>query len=252
MKRVAAVFLLACLAVLTVPDHPVLAADPVDLSKIKRRISREPEYVAKEPLYALYVFGPRAATHVWAVLDKSKPDAPQYDVLFFDRNADGDLTADDERIEGEARGDEVTFDIGSFTDPKSKQRHTGLSIRRNEGKNSITMFRMKWCDEVAIRGGYAPQSGPYTQFASTPTAAPILWPGADGAFSFQFWMIDTLHVGESEDVRVFLGHQGLGKNTFCAVPDTFLPKDVPVIATLIYRDSVGKEQRFRSELRERC
>src|SRR6266568_3833040 len=71
--------------------------------------------------------------------------------------------------------------------------------------------------------------------------APILWPGADGSFSFQFWQLDPLDVGGSEDVRVFLGHQGLGKNTFCAVPDTFLPKDVPVIATLIYRDKEGKE-----------
>jgi hypothetical protein len=65
-------------------------------------------------------------------------------------------------------------------------------------------------------------------------------------------MTDTLHVGAAEDVRVFLGHRGRGKNTFCAVPDTFLPKDVPVIATLIYRDKNDKEQRARSELRERC
>ncbi|MBI3862845.1 MAG: hypothetical protein HY290_13225 [Planctomycetia bacterium] len=252
MNRVAALSLAVCLVVLAAPNHPARAADPPDLSKIKRRIAKEPAYTAIEPLYALYVFGPRAATHVWAVLDKSKPDAPHYDVLFFDRNADGDLTAADERIEGKVNGDEATFEIGSFTDPKSKQTHTGLSIRRNEGENSITMFRMNWCDKVSVRGGYAPASGPYTQFAATPAEAPILWPGADGSFSFQFWMLDTLHVGGSEEVRVFLGHRGIGKNTFCAVPDTFLPKDIPVIATLIYRDKEGKEQRARSELRERC
>jgi hypothetical protein len=144
-------------------------------------------------------------------------------------------------------------DIGSFTDLLTSQTHTGLSIRRTEGEDSTTMLRMKWCDKVSIRGGYAPEAGPYTQFAPTPAEAPILWPGADGSFSFQFWQqVDALDIGGSDEVRVFLGHQGLGKNTFCAVPDTFLPKDVPVIATLIYRDKEGKERRARSELRERC
>jgi hypothetical protein len=229
-----------------------LAADPPDLSKIKRRITKEPAYTAKQPLYALYVFGPQAETRVWAVLDKSKPDAPKYDVLFFDRNADGDLTAAEERIEGKVDGDETTFEIGSFADPVSKQRHTGLSIRRTEGEKSGTMLRMKWCDKVSIRGGYAPESGPYLQYASTPEEAPVLWPGADGSFSFQFWELEPLDIGGSEDVHVFLGHQGLGKNTFCAVPDTFLPKDIPVIATLIYRDKEGQERRARSELHKRC
>jgi hypothetical protein len=252
MIRVAALSLVVCIATSTLPGGSVRAADPPDLNKIKRRISREPIYTAKQPLYALYVFGPQAKTHVWAVLDKSKPDAPLYDVLFFDRNADGDLTAIDERIEGKVAGNDMTFEIGTFTDSVSKQTHTDFSIRRSEGEHSTTMLRMKWCDKVSVRGGYAPESGPYTQFAATPAEAPILWPGADGAFSFQFWMIDTLHVGESEDVRVFLGHRGVGKNTFCAVPDMFLPKDIPVIATLIYQDKDGKEQRARSELRQRC
>jgi hypothetical protein len=80
----------------------------------------------------------------------------------------------------------------------------------------------------------------------------VLWPAADGPFSFQFWLPEPLAIDQADDVRVFLGHQGRGPNTFCAVPDTFLPKDVPVLATLIYTDKGGKEQRARSELRERC
>src|SRR5262245_25407806 len=83
-----------------------------DLSKIERKIVKEPAYISKQPLYALYVFGPQAQTHVWAVLDKSAPDATTYDVLFFDRNADGDLTAPDERIIGKRDGGEMRFDIG--------------------------------------------------------------------------------------------------------------------------------------------
>jgi hypothetical protein len=262
MKRVAVVSLVICLAALLQVRlfkaglTPACAADRAasvpDLGKIDRRIAKEPAYTAKEPLYGLYVFGPEARMRVWAVLDKSEPDAPTCDVLYFDRNADGDLTAADERIKGKVDGADTFFDIGTITDRASEQTHTGLSIHRRDGEYSMTMFQMKWCDKVVVRGGYAPVPGPYTQFATTPVEAPVLWPGADGAFSFQFWMVDPLQIGQAEHVKVFLGHQGHGKNSFCAVPDTFLPKEIPVIATLIYRDKDDKERRARSELTERC
>jgi hypothetical protein len=228
------------------------AADAPDLSKIDRRIVREPVYRAKHALYGLYVFGPQAKTRVWAVLDKSGPDAADYDILYFDRNADGDLTAPEERIQGKSEAGGMTFEIGTFTDPVTKQKHTGMSIRRRGGGDGSVMLHMKWCDKVMVRGGYAPDAGPYTQFATTPAAAPVLWPAADGAFGFQFWVLKPLTIGAADDIRVFLGHQGHGRNTFCAVPDTFLPKSVPVLATLVYKDKGGKERRAKSELRERC
>jgi hypothetical protein len=67
-----------------------------------------------------------------------------------------------------------------------------------------------------------------------------------------WYPLKPLHIGDAEDVRVFLGHQGYGRNTFCAVPDTFLPKEIPVRATLLYTDTEGKERRAQSELRQRC
>jgi hypothetical protein len=228
-------------------EHP----DPPDLSKIERTISKEPGYAAK-PLYGLYVFGPEAKTRVWAIFDKSEPDADAYDVLYFDRNANGDLTEPDERIEGSVGGNSVTFQIGTLTDPIAGQTHTGLNISRRTGREPSVMFRMKWCDEVMVRGGYATDPGPYTEFAESPDDAPVLWPGADGPFSFQFWTPQPLTIGTDDDVRVFLGRRGHGAHTFCAVPDTFLPRDIPVLATLVYTDENGKEQRARSELRERC
>jgi hypothetical protein len=231
---------------------PVCATDPPDLGKIDRRLVREPAYLCKQPLYGLYVFGPQAQTRVWAVFDKSKPDLAHYDILYFDRNADGDLTGADERIMGQGEPGQMRFNIGSFTDPATKQQHTDLVITRREGHGAGVMFEMKWSGKVVVRGGYAPRAGPYTQFAATPAQAPVLWPGADGAFRFQFWELQPLRIGDTDDVRVFLGHSGQGPNTFCAVPDTFLPRAVPVIATLNYTDKDGKERQSRSELKERC
>jgi hypothetical protein len=228
------------------------AADLPDLSTIDRRIGKEPVYKSKQPLYGLYVFGPDAKTRVWAVLDKSQPGATAYDVLYFDRNADGDLTAANERIEGKTENGRVQFDMGSFTDPLTGQKHTEFVLSYRPQEDGMVMLSMKWCDQVVIRGGYAPKPGPYTQFAVSPAKAPVLWPGADGPLSFQFWSMSPLVIGSEEELRVFLGHRGHGTNTFCAVPDTFLPKQVPVLATLIYRDINGKEKRAQSELRERC
>jgi hypothetical protein len=76
---------------------------PPDLAKIPRQIKKQPAYKAKEPLYGLYAFGPEAKTRVWAVLDKSAVDREQYDVLYFDRDADGDLTDENERTIGHGR-----------------------------------------------------------------------------------------------------------------------------------------------------
>jgi hypothetical protein len=228
------------------------AADTPDLARIDRRIAKEPAYKAEQPLYGLYVFGPEAKTQVWAIFDKSRPGAPDYDVLYFDRHADGNLTAPEARIEGNGKAGRVTFNIGSFTDPLTKQQHTQMSITREGGAHPRVMLRMMWCDRVLIQGGYAPDPGPYTQFATTPAKAPVLWPGADGPLSFQLWQFKPLAIGQADDVRVFVGHQGHGRNTFCAVPDTFLPRKVPVLATLLYSDKDGKERRAQSELRERC
>src|SRR5437870_13912675 len=80
-------YLWTVVTVLTVqlPGHAA------DLSKIDRTIGKEPVYESEsKPKYCLVVFGPEAKTRVWLVLDG--------DVLYVDRNGDGDLTGKDERI----------------------------------------------------------------------------------------------------------------------------------------------------------
>src|SRR5215831_13810140 len=76
-----------CSAVAVLAVH--LPGYAADLSKIARTIGKEPAYQSK-PKYCLVVYGPEAKTRVWLVLDG--------DVLYADRNGDGDLTGKDERI----------------------------------------------------------------------------------------------------------------------------------------------------------
>jgi hypothetical protein len=67
------------------------AADLPDLSKIDRRIVREPHYQAT-PHYALLVFGPTAEHRSWLVIDGET-------VAYIDRNGNGDLTEPNERVD---------------------------------------------------------------------------------------------------------------------------------------------------------
>ncbi len=252
MSRVAPLSLAVCLVVLMTPCGPARAADPPDLSKIRRRVTREPAYVAKQRLYVLYVFGPwQAKTHVWAVLDKSKPDAPHYDVLYFDRNADGDLTAPNERIQGHFDDDETTFDIGSFTDPLSKAGgNTNVSITPLlREKNSSTMLRISGVTRLRSAEGMPPKPGPIRSSLSRRMRRRSCGQGLMAHSASNSGSSIHCKLVDPTTSAFFWGtRKGSGKNTFCAVPDTFLPKDIPVIATLIYRDKDGHEHRARSEL----
>jgi hypothetical protein len=76
-------------------------ASAVDLTKVDRTIGKEPAYVSKAPKYCLLVFGPKVETRVWLVLDLvSEPyDAKGHkDVLYVDRNGNGDITEPDKRV----------------------------------------------------------------------------------------------------------------------------------------------------------
>lgn len=66
------------------------ASPLVDLTKIERRLGKEPVYESKRPQYCLLVFGAKAEPRVWVVLDG--------DLLYLDRNGNGDLTEPGERI----------------------------------------------------------------------------------------------------------------------------------------------------------
>jgi hypothetical protein len=85
MRAIRLLLMLAALAILTSNVRAV------DLTKIERSIAKEPEYQTKDVHYCLIVFGPEAKTRVWLVVDG--------DVLYLDRNGNGDLTEPGERIE---------------------------------------------------------------------------------------------------------------------------------------------------------
>jgi hypothetical protein len=59
--------------------------------------------------------------------------------------------------------------------------------------------------------------------------------------------------GQATDVQLGLGSAGSGPDTFCAVSEHYLvPGKDTIVATLIGKDSVGKELLYRTEIKKHC
>lgn len=243
-------FSVACLFV---SADPTAATDPVDLQKIERRITKEPAYSAKQPLYGLLVFGPTARTRVWLVLDKSKADADRYDLLYADLNGNGDLTETAKRFAGKVEDNSVTFRLPDFKDPATGALHKDFRVSVRSGAAPTVTVNLKWRDNFCMGGGYPEKSADgYLKFGDKAATAPILWANGDGPFRFQRWYSDKLTIGGADDLKVFVGQQGVGASSFWAFVEHFLPEKEGVQATLICQDAQGKEVRLVSRLNDRC
>jgi len=85
----------------------------VELATIPRSIAKEPVYKA-EPHYSLLVIGPNAEHRSWMVMDGD-------DVLYFDRNGNGDLTEAEDRVECDREATNRLHVSGSGS-------HTGMNV----------------------------------------------------------------------------------------------------------------------------
>jgi hypothetical protein len=144
------------------------------LSKIDRSIGKEPVYESK-PKYCLVVFGPEPKTRVWLVVDGN--------VLYADRNSDGDLTGKDERFPIQY-GPGKTFPVGKITprdggDPVSlvvefaghEGAETSYAIlcrsQKGQGLRQRTYGRLLFADR--------PQDAPVVHFGGPLTLTILDW-----------------------------------------------------------------------------
>jgi hypothetical protein len=224
-------------------------ADPdLKVDEIRGQELKEPEYVAEKPLYGIALIGNEKTTTVWMVLDKSEQDAESFDTLYADLNGDGDLTEANERFTVE----EDAFNLPDFIDPHSKQTHTDFKLSMS-ARRGTQMIKLLWNGEHAFAGGYpVDPDDNYMNFAEAKLDAPIVRFNGDGPFRFQHWISGEFRIGEEDDLKVFLGNLGAGKNSFCSFSGHVLPAGEYVNATLIYRDQDGIEKELAYELRERC
>jgi hypothetical protein len=229
---------------------------PVDFTKVERSIAKPPADLGPEPLYGLFLFGPKGEKRVWAILDRSARTEGDYDLLYLDLDADGDLTEPGERISGGAVEEEwrgrSRFQVAELRDPAGSAVHRDFELTWAPER---VRFSMRWHGKARTLGGYGPTSEDICTFGPSPTSAPIFVPGWDLPFQFETWWGGEerpMERGKENDFKVFIGNAGSGRGTFTCVDDKFLAKQEYVLAQLSYTSPSGRKQTEPAELRQRC
>jgi hypothetical protein len=228
-------------------------AHEIDFATVERKIAKPPSVTAAAR-YGLFLFGRDGETRVWAILDRSDPKREVYDVLYLDKNGNGDLTEAGECFHGKAGqyagAPSSIFEIGEYAPPGGGAAHKDFTITWTPGFG--VRFKMLWHGEKVTFGGYGPTNDSYAAFGSSIASAPIFVPGYDRPFAFEVWMPDTLRRGADADVKVFVGNRGDRRGAFSAVDDKFLAVEDSPVATLRYEDRNGAAKVLEWELQQRC
>jgi hypothetical protein len=241
-----------------------------DLAKIDRKIAKEPTYQTKSPRYCLLVFGPEAKTRIWLVQDG--------DVLYVDRNGNGDLTEEGERVTSKQK-DIAWFEAGDIRD--GSLTHTGLSVIRTnatlDGIGSAKEFeRIKglgpdpWVWTVRIKAerpaeddrplpkqiGYVVNGDGtgWLSFGNRPENAPIIHFNGPWTLELQD-LKQHLLLGQKSNLQIGVGTPGLEPGTFTWIlyPDT-IPNDVYPVARITFPPQAPDQEQITKEytLTSRC
>jgi hypothetical protein len=232
----------------------------IDFGSVDRTIGKEPEYVG-DPLYAKFILDAAGKFQVWAVLDRTKADLPYHDVVYFDRNGNGDLTEKGERFLGEVEKQKdgsarVMVEIGEVPVPGGDLVHSDMSIYTAVGRKIEGVpFTMKWAGEERITGGYRSCSRDYTVWGKSAAEAPVLRPAVGGTLSFAISASEelSLPIGEETNVYLRIGNRGSRDDTLCAVSKSFLDLEKDKLTvTVIAKDKNGKEIRHINRIQGSC
>jgi hypothetical protein len=239
-----------------------VTAGGADLATIDRTIVKEPAYKSK-PAYCLLFFGPEARTRVWLVLDG--------DVLYVDRNGNGDLTEEGKRFVaapewwGANRNKGRVWKVGDIAAPGAKVTCRRLCVGDIFEAPPWAAFGpgLGITVTVPIGGSDVPQSAgslvhyPHRfrlHFAARPEDAPVVHFGGPLRIIVlqPERLTGGLKAGARYDLEARVGTPGLGRDTAALLDDTDLSHlvdhDNSAIAHWDFTDRLGRVRRSRTKL----
>lgn len=266
-----------------------------DLSQIERRITQEPAYQSDSPRYGLLVFGLKAETRVWLVLDlNSEPweNEPKKNILYVDRDGDGDLTDPDERITATMQEVQTflsfspepavtyspRFVIGDLVE-QDGTRHQDLTV---EVDSYVQDYRPCQVSVHIANLGKQVAGGSLLRLGDRPEEAPIihfngplsinlnmttgrLWVPisyAEDPAKRRAWYAEhppeyepvPLVPGETCQIKAVIGTPGLGRGTFASVVATAPPPEVHPVVEIEFpaAEPNGDPVKTQFTLQERC
>jgi hypothetical protein len=246
-------------------------AAAADLTKVDRTLRKEPTYI-HSPKYCLLVFGLKADFRVWLVQDG--------DVLYVDRNGNGDLTEPGERVKQKnARDTYRAFEADSVSD--GKLTHNALVVTQSKTNESAVNNSREWkrinsqkdgpwtwtvglqaerppsdARKLPRRIGYivnGDQNG-YLLFADRPQDAPIVHLNGPWTLGLQDYK-GRFTAGHKTELQIGVGTFGVGPGTFSFVlyKDTIPETAYPVADVRFPAREKGADPIKRQfTLKERC
>jgi hypothetical protein len=259
--------LLAALTCIFLCAAPLSAAD---LTRIDRKIAKEPAYKSK-PKYCLLVFGREAQTRVWLVLDG--------DTLYLDRNGNGDLTEPGERIaRSDSSDDNLTFEAGDLHVGGRTHKSLHVDVRTLEAvaggdaevkeylarNRQARGYSLSLDVEVPGRKGaglggrveqklYLRDVSGFLAFADDPHHAPVVHLG--GPLQVTFFDKHRFTVGRESDLVLGVGTPGVGPGTTAFVAyDGLIPEQAHPRVEVVYPPRRPDEPPVRElyEVKHRC
>jgi hypothetical protein len=257
----------------------VLAAQPAgraaDLTRIERRTQKEPAYQTKSPAYCLLALGPEAKTRVWLVYDDAA------DLLYVDRNGDGNLTDPGEVVQAQSQKTStfddlqtkvVRFEVGQLNEPGGQRRHANVVVEMQVFRGRTKEFVIPAAKVSMDTNGNLRQEAGFGKFAFAPRPdqAPILhFNGPLTVFlalephrqidvtrgQLNPARAEVRHLaGYPVDFRVNIGTPGFGDDAWVKLTTDGPPADVHPVVEIEFPSPKDPEQpiRQRYELKERC
>jgi hypothetical protein len=220
---------------------PALAAD---LSAVDRTVVREPTYRGK-PSYCLLVFGPNAEVRTWLVLDGP--------ALYADRNGNGDLTEEGERVVGEPHPQiptAVRFKPGPLS-ALGLINDTRVEVQVEENLRRKARLVIVSCraDRRLAQRAAADRAG-LLAFGDTPKAAPVIH--FHGPLTISPRSDEPLGRGpDAAEWEVMVGTPGHGPGTFARVAHDGIPAKARPVAEFTF-PTAGGTSKVRVSLDGRC
>ena len=247
-----------------------------DAPGIDRSIDREPTY-RTAPKYGLLVLGAEGSDRIWLVRDG--------DVLYVDRNGNGDLTDPGEKIVAETNPGALpegerpyVFKVGDVTVGRRTHKRLRVSFApvaflpqsphiaaalKKEPKAMAAAIEVE-VEVPGMKGGgtggrLAFTAGPMDlngilQFGDKPEQAPVVHAGGPLQISFCLER-PTLRVGRSSELTLVVGSPGIGAGTFAMLAyEGTVPESARPTAEIRYQPAKPGDRPPRDlfEIKERC
>lgn len=229
------------------------AAYAADLTKIDRRLVKEPAYQSKEPRYCLLVLGPEARQRVWLVHDQ--------DALFVDLNGNGDLTEPGEKFKAEnSNENSASFRVSILGDGDQAKHVLQVDLFKasmfgQEKQGPFVVYlTLAWTGNRSF-GAWGDETG-LLFFAARPQDAPIIHLDGPLQMGFECHLPLIKKAKDTYELNVGVGTRGLGKRSFGHLKywNDAVPADAYPTAVLEFPNKVAGAPPVQVEvvLKQRC